>query len=102
MDYGQVARGWCGAGTANGGQSKKQVYKADVMRMVCILRENGTVHGEKGKTMTNADRIRAMTDEELAEWLVHTTEGNGFDGYEEMVKAWNGWLKREVEDATND
>ena len=52
--------------------------------------------------MTNADRIRAMTDEELAEWLVHTTEGNGFDGYEEMVKAWNGWLKREVEDATND
>ena len=38
---------WCGVKTANGGQSKKQVCKADAMRMVCILRENGTVRGEK-------------------------------------------------------
>lgn len=48
--------------------------------------------------MTNADRIRAMTDEELAEWLVHKTEGDGFDGYEEMVNAWLDWLKEEIDD----
>ena len=46
---------------------------------------------------TNADHIRAMTDEELAEWIVHKTEGNGFDGYEESVKAWLDWLKQEVD-----
>ena len=45
---------------------------------------------------TNADRIRSMTDEELAEWIVHKTEGNGFDGYEESVKAWLDWLKQEA------
>lgn len=47
---------------------------------------------------TNADRIRAMTDEELAEWIVRITEGNGFDGYEERVKAWLKWLKQEAQD----
>lgn len=58
----------------------------------------------KPKTMTNADRIRAMTDEELAEFLwsigqnpggwnyingkpiFHSGKGNG----------WLDWLKQEV------
>lgn len=48
--------------------------------------------------ITNADRIRSMTDEELAVWIVHKTEGNGFDGYEESVKAWLDWLKQEAND----
>ena len=47
---------------------------------------------------TNADRIRAMSDEELANWIVRKTEGNGFDGYEEWVNAWLKWLKEEVKD----
>lgn len=41
------------------------------------------------KSITNADRIRAMTDEELAEWLA------SYSGYGES--AWLGWLKEVVE-----
>lgn len=44
---------------------------------------------------TNADRIRSMADEELAEWIVRRTEGYGFDGYNESVKAWLKWLREE-------
>lgn len=51
--------------------------------------------------MTNADKIRQMTDEELAIWIVHKTEGNGFDGYEEVVNAWLEWLKEEVKENAN-
>ena len=49
------------------------------------------------KRQTNADRIRSMTDEELAEWMVHKTEGNGFKGYEQSVLAWLKWLKSPAE-----
>lgn len=52
----------------------------------------------KDEKQSNGDRIRAMTDEELAVWIVHKTEGNGFDGYEEHVKSWLDWLR---EEATN-
>lgn len=38
------------------------------------------------QSLTNGDRIRAMTDEELAEWL-----GNCF-------KYWFNWLQQEVEE----
>ena len=48
--------------------------------------------------MTNADKIRAMTDEDLAEWIVKKTDGYGFDGYDEHVKAWLDWLKQEVKE----
>lgn len=44
----------------------------DAIPEVCLKCEY--VHGEpsnwKEKTMTNADRIRAMSDEELAKWLL--------------------------------
>lgn len=40
---------------------------------------------------TNADRIRAMTDEELAEWLDNNT--CRFPIY----KCWLDWLKKEEE-----
>ena len=50
----------------------------------------------KDEKPSNADRIRSMTDKELAEWIVHKTEGNGFDGYKEVVNAWLNWLKEEV------
>ena len=40
---------------------------------------------------TNADRIRSMTDEELADWLV--MNGNGDD-----YKSWLKWLKEPVKD----
>jgi hypothetical protein len=40
---------------------------------------------------TNADRIRSMSDEELADWLV--MNGNGED-----YKTWLDWLKQEAKD----
>ena len=43
------------------------------------------------RTLTNADRIRAMSDEELAEW---------FDGElpSKPKEWWLDWLKKEVEE----
>lgn len=50
------------------------------------------------KPITNADRIRAMTDEELAEYL----DGVCHDLWEMFVKdpqkMWLEWLRQEVED----
>ena len=42
------------------------------------------------KPMTHADKLRAMSDEELADWLV--MNGNGED-----YKTWLDWLKQEAE-----
>lgn len=42
----------------------------------------------KPKPTTNADRIRAMTDEELAEWIISITEDD--------TEGWLDWLKQEV------
>ena len=50
----------------------------------------------KEKSQTNADRIRAMTDEELAEWInKHDCHTNlyGYDPKEAILV----WLKQEVE-----
>lgn len=41
------------------------------------------------RPMTNADRIRQMPDDELADWLV--MNGNGED-----YRGWLDWLKQEV------
>ena len=46
-----------------------------------------------GKPMTNADRIRAMTDEELAEWFYFSSLGFHYK-QEEMLN----WLKQEATD----
>lgn len=51
---------------------------------------------EKGRTITNADRIRAMTDEELAKYL----DGVCHDLWQMFVKdpqkMWLDWLKQEA------
>lgn len=47
----------------------------------------------KYKTKTNADRIRSLTDEELAEWLSCNCTG---DGYGNGTEDWLDWLKKEV------
>ena len=56
--------------------------------------------------MTNADRIRAMTDEELAKWfgnLIYPecvacpADDNGWCGDETCVRKWLDWLKKEAE-----
>lgn len=56
---------------------------------------------KRRKPMTNADRIRAMTDEELAEWIYLTV---GFRDcpiredrcFEDCEKRWLDWLKQEA------
>ena len=52
------------------------------------------------KPMTNADRIRAMPDEELAEFISGKarTFGEEYEGYMSALY----WLKEEAEDAAND
>lgn len=43
---------------------------------------------------TNADRVRSMTDEELADWLI--MNGNGSD-----YQTWLNWLRQEAADDNN-
>lgn len=56
----------------------------------------------KMQRQTNADRIRAMTDEELAE-LMHDTAWEGRKTVEDpeafkTVEEWLDWLKEEAKD----
>jgi hypothetical protein len=44
------------------------------------------------KPMTNADKIRGKTDEEMADWLSYIC-----DAYYEPDNGWLNWLKQEVE-----
>jgi len=59
----------------------------------CLRREELYTRWER-KPITNADRIRAMADEELAEYLyIKTCE----DGYPQFTSRndWLDWLKQE-------
>lgn len=47
--------------------------------------------------MTNGDKIRSMTDEELATWLARETTEAGRVVTEEKYKWRLDWLKQEVE-----
>lgn len=57
----------------------------------------------KPKPITNADRIRAMTDEELARWIATTADDNCPDTAHERYcdnrcgECWLDWLKSQVE-----
>lgn len=55
----------------------------------------------KPKPQTNADRIRSMTDEELAEW-VWGAESSGRAYGVRGKNAWLKWLKAPVEEVDND
>ena len=52
--------------------------------------------------MTNADRFRAMTDEELAQWLTNielaVLDKKPVISRSEMFEDWLEWLKREAKD----
>ena len=49
------------------------------------------------KPKTNADRIRAMSDEELAH-LLYSAEEHLFTGNLWNYEEWTAWLKQEVSD----
>lgn len=50
--------------------------------------------GAIDQSFTEADRIRAMSDEELADFI-HNVEGNYYS--KSMIPSWEKWLKQEVE-----
>lgn len=59
----------------------------------------------KPTTQTNADKIRAMSDEELAEWLAKHNERSAvcpnFGAHDCQAlcrQCWLDWLKQEVND----
>ena len=58
-----------------------------------------------GTDMTNADRIRTMTDEELAEQLyllrLDALRLEGYEGFIETKDEILDWLKEEVDDETD-
>ena len=66
-------------------------------------------YNEKQKTITNADRIRAMSDEELAEefyaimlgwseWCDYHCENRGDDGCDKCILK---WLEQPAEEGTD-
>jgi hypothetical protein len=59
-----------------------------------IVYATGCNYGEP-KRKTNADRIRAMSDEELAEYLFIKTCEDGFPQFT-MKNDWLDWLKQEA------
>ena len=63
------------------------------------LFENNRVFKKKNtKLITNAERIRKMTDEELAEWLTRITDDAQLDARTKCDYQWDEWLKEEVEE----
>ena len=66
--------------------------KVKEYRAICPLTNMATPITEY--KMTNADRIRSMTDEELAEWMAEC------NAYKENADAsqWLPWLKQPAED----
>ncbi|MDD6194796.1 MAG: DUF551 domain-containing protein [Lachnospiraceae bacterium] len=48
------------------------------------------------KPMTNADRIREMSDEELAEWLTSITDDAQSDAITRCDYQWSEWLQSEA------
>ena len=53
---------------------------------------------EHFKRMTQADRIRSMSDEELAEWLTKITDDAQLDAETKCNYQWGEWLQSEVEE----
>lgn len=63
----------------------------------------GTAHygqGVQKRIITNADRIRSMTDEELAH-LLHSAEEHLFTGNLWNYEKWTEWLKQEADNGEN-
>ena len=52
----------------------------------------------KPKPTTNYDRIRAMTDEELAKWIAGGVLNLTGGSLEMATEAWLDWLKQEIKE----
>lgn len=75
------------------------VERCDAASAFKYHRESCPVYGEKEhRTQTNADRIRSMTDEELAEWVnyLHCPHYEDYDyPCDDCEKCWLEWLQAE-------
>lgn len=49
------------------------------------------------KPKTNADRIRSMSDEELAAWIAEHPVVAAYDNNNQQHRRWLDWLKQEAE-----
>ena len=55
-------------------------------------------YAQRKPRMTQADRIRSMSDEELAEWLTSITDDAQSDAESKCDYQWSEWLQSEVEE----
>ena len=53
-------------------------------------------YAQRKPRMTQADRIRSMSDEELAEWLTSITDDAQSDAKSKCDYQWSEWLQSEV------
>ena len=53
---------------------------------------------DDGTLFSQADRIRSMSDEELAEWLTKITDDAQLDAETKCNYQWGEWLQSEVEE----
>lgn len=76
----------------------------------CYMEKEFILDFQQEHKQTNADRIRAMTDEELTIFLAETSRCSDWcnlyekckakphDSYSVCLETWNDWLKEESED----
>lgn len=73
----------------------KRICKTGIHQPSANVTVNGCSRFEQKEKQTNADRIRAMSDEELADWVWGAeTAGRAYGP--RGKKAWLDWLKQEV------
>lgn len=78
------------------------VFCVDCGKSVCVgcnpdyMELNDCTGPQKPKVITNADRIRAMSDADLARWLEY--EGGGACA---EVYGWLAWLQQPAEEGNN-
>lgn len=75
----------------------KYRYKSDC-EYPCERCVHGCVVKEYYEPMTNADRIRAMSDEELAEHFSELIKDTYENEYCKDVNDWLNWLQSEMEE----
>lgn len=83
----------CGAGTPEEAETNCTYFiRGECTSSFCEYRR---------KKQTNADRIRAMSDEELAAWAINEAPKIGF-GYTSSETGLLKWLKQPAEENKNE
>ena len=71
------------------------VWRVPVYNGIPALAE---CHNYTPKPQTKADRLRAMTDEELAEWIAGDVLNLTGGSLKMATEAWCDWLRQEAEE----